>query len=364
MNAFPSRSEETEREEMARLLPGPAERDLPPGRHLRHKEILMQQIRHDQSSTPASAPVGPGRRGRRLMRPAIMIPAAAMAAAGILVTSLSLGGHGSSTTTAGQSVSVQVGSAGDATTLLDRIATVASQRTTAPIRDDQFVYVLSKGAGSIPGGQRSDDGPAELGPVHERRIWLSQDPTPQGANSGMIREGGTTFGMAAPSPAGGGGAGGVPAGIDRPTYQWLASLPTDPDALLKKLYADTRGNSSGGQDQAVFDKIGELLREAVMPPQTASALYKAVAKIPGVIEVPDAVDAAGRHGVGIARENTSLSQRTEWIFDKTSLSYLGQRSYLTKDTNQGKAGTLTSISAVLARAVVDKAGQEGATAGG
>ncbi|MFE3762343.1 CU044_5270 family protein [Streptomyces sp. NPDC059104] len=361
MNAFPSRPEEAEREEMARLLPVPAERDLPPGRHLHHKGILMQQIRHDQQNSPADTA---DRRGRRFLRPVILVPVAAMAAAGILITSLAMGGHGPSAPSADRSVSVQAGNAGGARALLDRIATVASRQDVTPVREDQFVYVLSEVAGTEPTEQRADGGPAELGAVHERRIWLSQDPGPKGSDSGMIREDGTQLGMAAPSPAGGDGAGGVPAGIDRPTYQWLASLPTDPDALLKKLYADTGSQGTGGRDQAVFDKIGELLRESVMPPGTAAALYNAVAKIPGVVEVPDAVDAAGRHGVGIAREDTSLSQRSEWIFDKTSLSYLGQRSYLTQDTKQGKAGTLTSISAVLARAVVDKAGQEAGGASG
>ncbi|MET8753226.1 CU044_5270 family protein [Streptomyces sp. NPDC004667] len=363
MNAFPSRPEEAECEEMARLLPAPAERDLPPGRHRHHREILMQQIQHDRHdvSDPARGTV---RRGRGIMRPGFLVPAAAMAAAGVLITSLAIGRHDSPGGPAEQSISVQAGNAAGATALLDRIASVAAHRTVTPVRDDQFVYVYSKVAGSEPTEQRTDDGPAKLSALHERRIWLSQDPSPQGADHGMIREDGTQLGMAAPSPSGGGGSGGVPAGIDRPTYQWLASLPTDPDALLKKLYADTKAYGSGGQDQAVFDKVGELLRESVMPPQTAAALYKAVAKIPGVIEVPDAVDAAGRHGVGIAREDTSLSQRTEWIFDKSSLAYLGQRSYLTKDTKQGEAGTLTSLSAVLTRAVVDKAGQEGAAASG
>ncbi|MFD7447125.1 hypothetical protein [Streptomyces sp. NPDC059909] len=71
--------------------------------------------------------------------------------------------------------------------------------------------------------------------------------------------------------------------------------------------------------------------------------------------VHGAVDAAGRRGEALAFE--SLNERTEYIFDKTTHTYLGERSYLLKDSKAGKAGQLTGISAVLDRGVADKAGQ-------
>jgi hypothetical protein len=64
------------------------------------------------------------------------------------------------------------------------------------------------------------------------------------------------------------------------------------------------------------------------------------------------VDAAGRHGEALAFE--SLNERSEYIFDKTTHTYLGERSYLVK---AGKAGQLTGITAVLDRGVADKIGQ-------
>ncbi|MFE5200885.1 hypothetical protein ACFQ93_45645, partial [Streptomyces sp. NPDC056601] len=79
---------------------------------------------------------------------------------------------------------------------------------------------------------------------------------------------------------------------------------------------------------------------------------------PGVTEAPKAHDAIGRHGVGIAREDTTYGTRTEWIFDRQDLTFLGSRSYLTKDTSYGKSGTLLSSNAVIEHAVVDKAGAE------
>ncbi|MCX5400670.1 hypothetical protein [Streptomyces sp. NBC_00102] len=68
-------------------------------------------------------------------------------------------------------------------------------------------------------------------------------------------------------------------------------------------------------------------------------------------------DALGRHGLGIAREDTRYGTRTEWVFDRTDLSFLGSRSYLTEDTLYGEAGTLLSSLARTGWGVVDRAGE-------
>jgi len=73
--------------------------------------------------------------------------------------------------------------------------------------------------------------------------------------------------------------------------------------------------------------------------------------------VQDAVDAAGRHGVAVARLDETGGQREEWIFDKKSHVFLGEREVQVKQ-NKGtealiKPGTVTFTSAVINRAVVD-----------
>ncbi|WP_316760500.1 hypothetical protein [Streptomyces herbicida] len=72
----------------------------------------------------------------------------------------------------------------------------------------------------------------------------------------------------------------------------------------------------------MFETIGQVLDSTIMPPANASALHKAVEGIPGVTEIPDAVDAAGRHGIGIEREDASSAIRNEWISDKDTLAHL------------------------------------------
>ncbi|MEU7446619.1 CU044_5270 family protein [Streptomyces diastaticus] len=348
MNDRTSGPDRAEREELARLLPAPAERELPPGRHLHHKDTLMRLIDQDGDRVPA-------RPRPRLLRPAVLLPAVGLALGGVLLTTLAVTGRDGAPTPATAGTASRAPAPPRATVLLDRVASVAARQDEQEVTDDQFVYVRtlqSRNEGEF-------GGPVELTGPHEREVWMAQEQGPV-IDVGLIREDDAYVPIEVGVPDGEPTVG-RPAGLHRPTYTWLASLPTDPDALLKRLAAEiTRDQDASGtpakerdRAQDTFDAIGELLRETVMPPKTAAALYKAAAKIPGVSVDSDAVDAAGRHGVGIARDDTRAGWRTAWIFDPATFEYLGERSYLFKDTSMGEKGTLINKSAVLERAVVD-----------
>ncbi|MYY85284.1 hypothetical protein GT044_29190, partial [Streptomyces sp. SID335] len=238
-----------------------------------------------------------------------------------------------------------------AAALLDRISDAAGRGDALRVRDDQFAYTRSK-----VGGADLSSGKAVVGPLRDTESWVSQEPGPL-RKLGLTRTAGETL----PINAELGDTHGTPAGLGRPTYHWLSTLPTDPDKLLDYLYAKVPKSDEAERDQAVFDCIGGLLG-GVTPPETAAALYRAAARIPGVTKVPTAKDVTGRTGVGIARDDTTFGARTEWVFDARDLTFLGSRSYLVKDTEYGKAGTLMSAEAVLDFAVVDKAGQAPGTA--
>ncbi|MHB9860598.1 CU044_5270 family protein [Streptomyces sp. YIM S03343] len=330
-----------DREEIARLLPAPADWDLPREQHLRHKELLMHHIDRDQATRTRPA--------RRLLRPALLAPATALTLAGVLAAGIAMNGGGREPSgTASRRAATDMR---PAAALLGRISDAAGERTTPPVRDDQFVYTREKTRGAD-----LTSGRAVLGPLTDREVWAAQEPGPL-RKLGLIRENGETL----PINAELGDTDGTPAGINRPTYRWLSSLPTDPDKLLAYLYAKTPQAKGRERDQAVFEQIGSLVG-GVMPPATAAALYRAAAKIPGVAPAPQARDAIGRRGLGIAHDDTRYGIRTEWVFDEEDFSFLGSRSYLTKDTSYGKAGTLLSSEAELELAVVDKAGQQPADA--
>lgn len=350
MNDRTSGPEQAEREELGRLLPAPAERDLPPGRHLHHKDTLMRLIDQDGDRATALPRTRP-----RLLRPAVLLPAAGLALGGVLLTTLAVTGQDGAPSPSAAGTGSHAQAPRGAAVLLDRIASVAGESDEQTVTGDQFVYVKTLQTGS----EGEFGGPLKLGKPHEREVWMAQKAGPV-IDVGLIHEEGSYLPITVGVPDGETPVG-YPAGLNRPTYTWLASLPTDPDVLLRRLTTeitrdqDARDTPAEDRDQAqdAFDAMGELLRETVMPPKTAAALYKAAAKIPGVTVDSDAVDAAGRHGIGVARDDTRAGWRTAWIFDPTTLEYLGERTYLIRDTTMGKKGALLSKSAVLERGVVD-----------
>ncbi|MFI1104601.1 CU044_5270 family protein [Streptomyces melanogenes] len=333
-----------DRQELARLLPAPAERNLPPGRHRHHRELLLAAIDSDRPRPHHERP------RRRLTRPYIMLPLAAAVAAAVLLTTLPGTGED------GSAPPVEAAAPGTphrAAGLFDRLATVALTTRTQPVRDDQFVYIRSKATTT------AHIMPVKTGPLQEREDWVPQDPRPTDDRGVYRTDGEFVRGVFRTDrkfvPIHGKT---TAPGIDRPTYRWLASLPTDPDTLYQRIRKENLPMREGRDfDQFVFDSFGQLLSRNVMPPRTEAALYKAASRIPGVEERPDGVDAIGRHGLVITREDHQLDQRTEWIFDKTTLSFLGRRTYLTKDCEKGKKGTLVWADAILERAVVDRSRQ-------
>ncbi|MFE2558124.1 CU044_5270 family protein [Streptomyces sp. NPDC059352] len=346
-----------ERDEIARLLQVPSDRDLPVHRHEILKAHLLREIRHD--TTSAAEP----RRGvRRLTLAAVPLAAGALA-----VTLLATGGlldgqqppvDRRAAAAPGPGVGSGSGGKGTAASpaavLLDRIATVAASRPAPTVRDDQYVYIASTVAYS---SQSDSDIVMRLAKPHSRRIWLSVD----GSRPGLLREYDKNIELADHHPEGIGApvpdrpAGNPDPTLNSPTYRLLEALPTDPDVLLKKIYDDTEG-SGPNPDQEAFVTIGDLLREQLAPPKVSAALYKAAAGIPGVTVVDDAVDAAGRHGIAVARVHDD-GIRTEWIFDRKTLEFLGERGVMVKDTPWAKAGQVTATTAVLTRGITDKPGE-------
>ena len=135
--------------------------------------------------------------------------------------------------------------------------------------------------------------------------------------------------------------------MNDPTYRFLQSLPTNPQVLLGLIERDMQGQLP--RPEEAFTTIGDLLHEAIAPPRVSAALYRAAALIPGVAVVADATDAIGRHGVAVAM--TYQGVRSEWIFSRRTLIYLGERDIKIAD------GSTTGMSAVLQRAFVNHAGQ-------
>jgi hypothetical protein len=93
----------------------------------------------------------------------------------------------------------------------------------------------------------------------------------------------------------------------KPSYEYpaLNTLPTNPAALRAALYAAAARGRAAWELPSVHSAevivdilIGRLMGVPMSGPLSA-ALYELLAQMPGATLVPNAVDAAGRHGTGI-----------------------------------------------------------------
>jgi hypothetical protein len=234
--------------------------------------------------------------------------------------------------------------------LLSQIAGAAASSQAAVVTSRQFSYVESQ----VSFGADGAPAPAQ---THERQIWL---PVADWCAGGLLIEHGQRTSLTFP-PSGipvssGSGAPATPAREARekcpdrgtlsdPTYRLLQSLPTDPRALLHRIRQARTGGLS--PSAVAFGAIGDLIRESVMPPRVSAALYRAAALIPGVTVIPEATDGIGRPGVAVSL--TVRGEQQEWVFDRHTDRLLGERDYLN--------GIMTGKTAILDRAIVDRAGE-------
>ena len=311
----------TEVAELARLLPAPPERDLPAGRQQALKEHMISELR--LADTPPAGQAASLRR-RKAMTLIAAAGVATLAAVAIVLSLL----PGNTT-----------GASPAAARLLAKIASTAARQPGPEVRDSQFWYIKSWVSYlSCNGGSGNN---CVLEKPHEREIWQSASNQ---CVTGLLREYGQNTPLTFSTnylhcPYRG--------GVHDPTYRFLQSLPTDPHALLNLIEREMQGQQPGPEE--AFTTIGDLLGEAIAPPRVSAALYWAAALIPGVTVVRDATDAIGRHGIAVAM--TYQSVRTEWIFSRQTLQYLGERGVNVAN------GSSAGVTAVLQRAFVNHAGQ-------
>ncbi|WP_157430282.1 CU044_5270 family protein [Actinomadura macra] len=144
------------------------------------------------------------------------------------------------------------------------------------------------------------------------------------------------------------------------------TLPADPDALLRTLYAfhyrDQIGKTGPGD---VFSMLNEMLQNPI-PPRLQAAVYRALPKIPGVRLRRHVRDQVGRVGDAFAYVD-GHGERTSAIIDPATYRYLGTGTEAARDipvTGEpadpnavARAGTLLSWHAYLTVKIVDRPGQ-------
>ncbi|MGI5531079.1 CU044_5270 family protein [Streptomyces syringium] len=315
------------------LLPRQAETALPKARQDLLEEALWAEARR-------TAPCAPRSRAHRTAW--IALPAAAAVVAGaVLVAPDGSGASGTDTRPPKAGAKLEPGTTGGLSTTVDRISLVAARQPALEPRQDQYIYVESK----VRGGRVDRAGGKEklvVTPLRSRQVWHS----PDGLKNFVYEPGhefmdknGEDLDLDRPDDV-----------TDRGSYNSVKALPTDPDALLKRLYRWGRVGDPQA-DRTAFEEIGQLLEEQIAAPDISAALFKAAAKIPGVKLVDNVVDATGRTAVAIT--HTGPVSRQEWIFDRNTYGYLGQRDVLVKPYRGLEPGAITHETVVIKRAVVN-----------
>ncbi|BCJ33199.1 hypothetical protein Athai_07020 [Actinocatenispora thailandica] len=234
-----------------------------------------------------------------------------------------------------------------ATALLHQ-ASLASYDRQVTVRPDQYIYVSTLGKHREPTAEADNpdlhgDAESDLRGVETQvrtvrmKTWTSANGRRGwGWNDSpkAPRDGSKYRTAAVPHPT-----------LDEPTYEYLKTLPTDPDALLRRVRAAAQATADQkpGQQKLVdyltFEDIEQLLRVQVLPSRLAGALYTDLGRIEGVTLVPDIADAAGRHGVGVAMSDPLSHIRTTIILNKKSYEYLGDR----RDDRDGRFLDWTAV---------------------
>src|SRR6185437_12744854 len=220
------------------------------------------------------------------------------------------------------------------------------------VKDSDFAYIRSMDAYSV---STDDNKPSTMEPLHERQIWL---PVANICVTGLLIENGQRIPISPFPVSSDGKAGGwsTAPNITCPsegnpgdtTYRLLQSIPTEPKALLAYLIAAKKFTNDDPPTE-----IGDLIRESIMPPTLASALYRLAAPLPGATLIPHATTGTGQPGIGIMWTSKSAKQvyQNEWIFDPKTLQFVGEKTF------DPKTGKLDGESTIVQRGFSAQAGQ-------
>ncbi|HZR49689.1 MAG TPA: CU044_5270 family protein [Streptosporangiaceae bacterium] len=312
------------------------------------RALLFAEIHGERPARPARLAQPPrSARPRRWVRPALVAGTAVAAAA--IVVSLLPGGKAQ--LPGGKAQRTSQPAALTAAYVLDRAASAAAATAQPVPRPDQYIYVTSV---TMYVSSELGNGPEKSWLYRTRRqIWQSAD----GTRTGLLQivqqpNKKLPWGPTPPALSGNpvdwltlpplGCPGAAPV---RGTYTFLASLPTDPARLRDWLYRHPDGQNPA--DAQAWTDIGDMLREMLVPPRLAAALFRVAATIPGATVVQGAANAIGQTGVAVSRSGSEL------IFGSRTYQLIGERSVLTRPVaGMGPAGTVVASTAQLKEAVV------------
>jgi hypothetical protein len=143
------------------------------------------------------------------------------------------------------------------------------------------------------------------------------------------------------------------AGWQEPTPAWLATLPTDPQAMMARLRQDSPafkpGNGRG--DAELLTYVADALRSGLIPAHVRGVLYQTLAMLPDLKITEQVANLDGKTGVAMGIDDTENKTRQEIIVDPATGQFIGERE--TNLVAQGglKAGQVTESTSVTTTVV-------------
>lgn len=133
-----------------------------------------------------------------------------------------------------------------------------------------------------------------------------------------------------------------------PDEEFLASLPRDTQALYDRLRADTEGRGQD-PDLEMVVYVADVLRTGLVPADLRAALYRALAKVPG-LEITEQV--ANLDGVAGTAYGISVGGvRHDVIVDPETGQFIGERQVTEDGFENIPAGTVMEYTSVTTAVV-------------
>jgi hypothetical protein len=311
MNTTPIQPEPNEREELARLLPGPVERDLPSDRHQRLQEFVMSQIHQDLRSTEQA----PRRMPKR--RPVFL--ASALTAVAVAATAVAFVGRNTGPTAP--------------PTAQPFAQPTASQ--PQELTGSQILLVAATSAAEQTAGSGKY---WHIRGIDELSLKRLPEPHSVTYETWVNSSGRSWYGVAANQRNGKGTLNSSNWGgfdfsdEDVLTMAQIKALPTDPKSLMVWArglkMSNFRGDHNAVSPKEIkrYTEFGtaqaliHLLATAPAAPKVRSAAYRALATIDQVKFIGETKDSQGRTGQGftIGGEEYIIDAKTSLVLSTTA----------------------------------------------
>lgn len=139
-----------------------------------------------------------------------------------------------------------------------------------------------------------------------------------------------------------------------PNAEFLAALPRDPDELYDRMREDTRGQGQDADLQMVVC-AADVLRSGLVPADLRAAIYRALAKVPGLQITEQVANLDGLKGT--AYGISAKGERHDIIVDPATGQFIGEREVSEQGFDNIPAGTVMSYTS-MTTAVVPGMGVE------